>query len=67
MNTKKAEADLAYELQASKQQQLIVSEKLNVDLGKAGFIRKYLKPTFQLRNHCRFKSRRRKFFEPKRS
>ena len=34
VNTKKAEADLAYELQASKQQQLIVSEKLNVDLGK---------------------------------
>merc|ERR1712123_399478 len=28
----KAEADLAYELQASKQQQLIVSEKLNIDL-----------------------------------
>merc|ERR1711892_1269598 len=32
VNTKKAEADLVYELQASKQQQLIVSEKLNIDL-----------------------------------
>merc|ERR1712106_332185 len=30
--TREAESDLAYELQASKQQQLIVSEKLNIDL-----------------------------------
>ena len=29
-----AEADLAYELEASKQEQIIVAEKLNVDLSE---------------------------------
>ena len=34
VNTAQAESALAYELQSSKQQQLIIAEELNVDLGK---------------------------------
>ena len=33
VNTAQAESALAYELQSSKQQQQIVAEELNVDLG----------------------------------
>ena len=32
----KAEAALSYELESSKQQQIIVAEELNVDLGEIG-------------------------------
>ena len=34
VNTAQAESALAYELQSSKQQQLIIAEELNVDLGE---------------------------------
>ena len=33
VNTAQAESALAYDLQSSKQQQLIIAEELNVDLG----------------------------------
>ena len=38
VNTAQAESALAYELQSSKQQQLIIAEELNVDLGKENII-----------------------------
>ena len=41
VNTAQAESALAYELQSSKQQQLIIAEELNVDLGKLIFSKYY--------------------------
>ena len=41
VNTAQAESALAYELQSSKQQQLIIAEELNVDLGKLIFYKYY--------------------------